>query len=215
MIKSYAIILTIFCGLLIYSIAFAGPDCSDPTDRSTKTETIILTKTLNDFRFTYYQSNADDDVWCGSEKHVCSTQGDYCGGKKELHIEKLSIGEKIIIKSSDSGFLALDKLAENYPYIVIRNHSGGGSCCVGWIFISKEKFWAKPFVIEYSQRDILSITDVGPKGSNTILKGFNNGKPLEWKMSIHFQQQLEKNLPPNSVIYNKESLSIKLILQHL
>ena len=134
----------------------------------------LLTRSSDGFLFETFQSNSPQDVqYCDlGSNEPCSSQGDYGGGRLEMNVWMLDKGrlysqaelekkklaeltkkqEPLTIKG---GHIGRVNAPVGYPYLVMEIFSGGGSCCVRYEFFLKENIFLKPYIINFTKKDIL------------------------------------------------------------
>ena len=177
----------------------------------------IISHSSDGFIFEYFQSDSRDNVSC-DENTICSSIGDYGGGRSEMNIwsygmgvltedgPKLSDLDPLRIMGVDSAIqlslgVQLPVLSRKwapigYPYLVIKHFSGGASCCVRFDFYLKENLHLEPYIVGYSRNDILyfvlddqgTFNTIHPGSANNEMIGSENLTPL---IANHFADQIK------------------------
>lgn len=89
----------------------------------------------DDLIFETYLSDKNDSVYCTSLNInvPCSTVGDYGGGKNLMKIINKKTKKELIIKNEsklESGSISrVVNTSKDFPYLFIKIHNGGTSCC--------------------------------------------------------------------------------------
>jgi hypothetical protein len=156
----------------------------------------FISRSSDGFTFEYFQSDSDDNHYC-DKGYPCSAIGDYGGGKTELNIWNHK-GELVPLSSNYDKYLKAYKSLKihgattnigvsavsigrvttpiDYPYLVIYQFSGGGSCCVRYEFYTKEDLFQEPYVLDYTKNDILFFRQSLDYSFKTIHPGSANNK---------------------------------------